>query len=146
MSPAAAALVVARVGTERYGFEVAAVREIVTVAGVVDVPTVSPVVRGVMPHRDHHVALVSLAALLTGAAPSFETARTAVVVTTGEADLAVEVDEVEDVVDGGAEQVAPAAPGDAPVRGVWRCGGNLVTVLDAAMLGERVTALRERER
>ena len=144
MSADAPALVVARVGTERYGFEVAAVREIVTVAGVVDVPTVSPVVRGVMPLRDHHVALVSLAALLTGAAPSFETARTAVVVTTGEVDLAVEVDEVEDVVDGGAEQVAPAAA-DAPVRGVWRCGENLVTVLDTALLGERVTALRERE-
>ena len=146
MSAGAPALVVARVGAERYGFEVASVREIVTVAGVVDVPTVSPVVRGVMLHHDHHIALVSLAALLTGAPPSFEPTRTAVVVTTGGADFAVEVDEVEDVVDGGAELVAPAAAADAPARGVWRCGGNQVTVLDAAALGERVTALRERER
>ena len=145
MTPAAPALLVARVGSEHYGFDVTEVREIVAIADVAEVPTVSRAVRGVMPRRERHVSLVNLAALLSGAPPPFETSASAVVVTSGGADLALEVDEVESVVDGGAEFVAVAAAAGLPARGVWRCGALLVTVLDAGLLAERVAKLQERE-
>jgi len=146
VTPAAPALLVARVGSEHYGFDVTEVREIVAIAAVAEVPTVSRAVRGVMPRGERHVSLVNLAALLSGEPPPFETSSAAVVVTAGGADLALEVDEVESVVDRGAEYVAAAAAGGLPARGVWRCGTVLVTVLDAGLLAERVAALQERER
>ena len=142
MTAGSPALLVTRVGAERYGFDVAEVREIVAIDRVAHVPTLSPAVRGVMPRRERHVSLVNLASLLSGAPPPFETSAAAVVVTTGGADLALEVDEVESVVDGGAEFVSGAVAGGIPARGVWRCGTYLVTVLDARLLAERVTALQ----
>jgi chemotaxis signal transduction protein len=142
----APALLVARVGTERYGFDIGAVREVVVIERVADVPARSAAVRGVMPLRDRHVSLISLAALLGGGDPPLETGGAAVVVTLGGVDLALEVDEVEAVVDVGAELVAGAAPGGVPARGVWRWGQTLVTVLDMGVLAERVTALEERKR
>lgn len=144
--PTAPALLVARVGEEHYGFDIGTVREIVAIEGVADVPACSAAVRGVMPRRQRHVSLISLAALLSGGAPPPETGGAAVVVTLGGAELALEVDEVESVVNGGAEFVAAAPAGGIPARGVWRCGNTLVTVLDTGLLAERVTALEERER
>ena len=61
----------------------------------------------------------------------------------GGAELALEVDEVESVVDGDAEYVGASATGSLPARGVWRWGNQLVTVLDVAQLAERVNALEE---
>lgn len=145
-TPAAPALVVARVGSERYGFDVGVVREVVAIEDVADVPALSAAVRGVMPRGERHVTLVSLAALLSGGMPPREPGRAAVVVTLGGAELALEVDEVESVVDGGAEFVMAAAGGGIPARGVWRCGQSLVTVLDTGLLAERLTALEERGR
>ena len=143
-SSSAPALVVARVGTERYGFEVGVVREVVAVEDVADVPATSAAVRGVMPRGERHVTLVSLAALLSGGSPPREAGRAAIVVTLGGAELALEVDEVEEVVNGGAEFVMAAASGGTASRGVWRCGPSLVTVLDPGLLAERLTALEER--
>jgi chemotaxis signal transduction protein len=145
-APAAPALVVARVGTERYGFDLAAVREVVAIQDVAQVPSLSAAVRGVMPRGSRHVTLVSLAALLSGGAPPPVAGGAAVVVTAGGAELALEVDEVESVVNGGAEFVAAASAGGLPARGVWRCGTALVTVLDTETLAGRVTAREERER
>ncbi len=145
-APTAPALLVARVGAERYGFDIGAVREVVAIEGVADVPAVSAAVRGVMPRRQRHVSVISLAALLSGGALPRETGGAAIVVSLGGAELALEVDEVESVVDGGAVFVAAAAPGGLPGRGVWRCGSVLVTVLDMGLLAERVTALEERKR
>jgi chemotaxis signal transduction protein len=145
-APIAPALLVARVGAEHYGFDIGTVREVVAIAGVAAVPARSAAVRGVMPRHQRHVSLISLAALLSGGAPPPEAGGAAVVVTLGGAELALEVDEVESVVNGGAEFVSAAAVGGIPARGVWRCDQTLVTVLDAGLLAERVTALEERER
>jgi len=139
------AFLVARVGADRYGLEIGAVREVVAIDHVADVPARSTAVRGVMPRRDRHVSLLSLAALLGGGDPPHELGGAAVVVTLGGVELALEVDEVEAVVDGGAELVAAALSGGLPARGVWRAGSSLVTVLDTGLLAERVRALEERK-
>jgi len=145
VSPAAFPFVVVRVGGERYGFDVAAVREVAAVGTVASVPKRLAAVRGVIAHHDRFLPLVSLAALLSGEPPPMEPSRAAVVVVMGGAEVALEVDEVESVVDGGAEHAGPAA-GAPAARGVWRWGGTLVTVLDPALLAERMAALEERER
>lgn len=145
MTPKAApALLVARAGGERYGFEIGTVREIVAIGALAAVPAVSAAVRGVMPYRERHVSVISLAALLSGGAPPAEVGPAAVVAALGGAEVALEVDEVESVVDPGAEFVAAAGPGAPAARGVCRCGDVLVTVLDAQQLSERVTAMEAR--
>jgi chemotaxis signal transduction protein len=93
-----------------------------------------------MARGQHHVSLVSLAALLSEGAPPPGSGGAAIVVAAGGVELALEVDEVESVVSGGAEFVAAAAAGGIPARGVWRCGSTLVTVLDTALLAERLAA------
>ena len=145
-APPAPAFVVARIGAERYGIELGTVREIVGIAGLASVPVLGAAVRGVIPHHGRYVSLISLAALLGGGPPPPEAGGAAVVVALGGAELALEVDEVEAVADGGAEFVAASPVGGIPARGVWRCGDAMVTVLDAGLLAERVTALEERER
>ena len=146
------ALVVVRVGTERYGFDVGAAVEVVGVDELARVPAASKAVRGVIARASRHASLVSLGALLSGAAPPVEPTRVALVVRMGGAEVALEVDEVEAVVEG-AEQIAASAPG-LPARGVWRCPpedggpawGTLVTLLDPEQLAERVAALEEPRR
>jgi chemotaxis signal transduction protein len=145
-APVAPALLVVRVGAERFGFDIATVREVMAIVGVAPVPSLSAAVRGVMPRHERHVSLVSLAALLSGGAPPAAAGGAAIVVAAGGADVALEVDEVESVVNEGAEFVAAAAAGGMPARGVWRCGQTLVTVLDTGLLVERVRALEERGR
>jgi chemotaxis signal transduction protein len=145
-APVAPALLVARVGTEHYGFDLATVCEVMAVDAVAPVPSLSAAVRGVMVRGQHHVSLVSLAALLSGGAPPPLTGGAAVVIAVGGVELALEVDEVESVVNGGAEFAAAPIAGGGPARGVWRCGQTLVTVLDTALLAERVAAREERGR
>jgi chemotaxis signal transduction protein len=144
-SASAQALLVARIGTERYAFDIGAVREVVAIEDVAEVPARLVALRGVMPRRDGRVSLLSLAALLGGGDPPHELGGAAVVVTLGGVELALEVDEVEAVVDGGAPIVAGAVAGGLPARGVWRWGQTLVTVLDMGLLAERVTSLEERK-
>lgn len=140
----APALLVARVGADRYGLELVAVRQVVPLAAVTRVPARSHAVRGVIPYQERYLSVVSLEALITGQAPPSREAGAAVVVTLGGMDLALEVDDVETVVDRGAVYLALAPAGTGPARGVCRCEGALVTVLDTAALEERVTALGER--
>lgn len=131
--------VVVRVGGERYGLPLGAVREVVDIVAPRAVPTSNAALRGVMPLRDRHCSLVHLAALLAAAPAPSELGDTAVVVDARGAPLALEVDDVEGVVDRGAVHV-----GAAPVAwatGVWRVGTDLVTTLDLDALAERV-ALR----
>lgn len=146
-APAAFPFVVVRLGAERYGFDVAAVREVVAVGTLASVPARSSAVRGLIPSRERFLPVVSLAALLSGGPPPVEPGQSALVVHHGGAEVALEVDEVESVVDGDAEYVG-AATGTLPARGVWRWreGGALVTVLDVAQLAERVNTLEEAER
>jgi chemotaxis signal transduction protein len=138
---ATAAFLVVRSGGERYGMDLAAVREVVEVTAPKPVPTRSAALRGVMPLRERHVSLVHLGALLAGTAPPDARGETAVVVMLGAAAVAVEVDDVEEVVDRGATQVT--GPTAAWAAGVWRVGGELVTVLDLGALAERLGEIGE---
>ncbi len=146
---AAAPIVVARVGGERVGFAVSAVREVVPVERVAEVPAALAALRGVMPVRERYVSVVSLAALLAGDPAPAAPAPWAVLVRVGEGsqatDVALEVDEVEAVVERGAVVAAtgPGAAGPGEGRVVWRWGDALVTVLDATALGERMAGIAE---
>ena len=136
------AFLVVRAGRERYGLDLGAVREVVDVAPPRAVPSRSPAMRGVMPLRDRHVSLIHLGALLTGGPPPPAALdETAVVVMVGRAALALEVDDVEEVVDRGATQVGGAPAGWA--AGVWRVGEELVTVLELGVLAERLSEIGE---
>jgi len=134
-------LLVARAGGERYGLEIAAVREIVPVGEVTPVPSRSLAVRGVMPVREHYLSLYSLEALLTGRMPLRGLAGAAVVVGLGGAEVALEVDEVEAVVERAGAFLATG--GGIAARGLCRCGDGLVTVLDSTLLAERLAAFVE---
>jgi chemotaxis signal transduction protein len=136
----APALLVARAGGERYGFDIVAVREVVAVGEATPVPARSAALRGVVPYQGRHLSLFSLEALLTGRAPPPRGEGAAVVVMLGEADVALEVDEVEAVVGAGSAYVAASTADAGAARGVCRCGDALVTVLDTALLAARVAA------
>jgi len=135
------AFLVVRAGRERYGLDLGAVREVVDVVPPRAVPSRSPAMRGVMPLRDRHVSLIHLGVLLTGGALPAALGETAVVVMVGRAALALEVDDVEEVVDRGATQVGGAPAGWA--AGVWRVGEELVTVLELGVLAERLSEIGE---
>jgi chemotaxis signal transduction protein len=134
---AANRFLVVRSGGARYGLGLDAVREVVDITQAPrPVPARSASLRGVMPLRDRHVSLVHLASLVVGGTPPDAVGDTAVVVVVDGASMALEVDDVESVVDRTADFV-----GAAPVAwatGVWRVGAELVTVLDLGVLAERV--------
>jgi purine-binding chemotaxis protein CheW len=134
---------VVRAGGERFGLALAAVREVVDVVPPRPVPASTPALRGLMPHRERFVSLLSLAALVRGTAPPGPLAETAVVLEAGGTTMAVEVDDVEEVVDQAATLVGPA---QAPwASGVWRVGGELVTVLELDVLAERISEIGSRD-
>lgn len=102
------------------------------------VPVRNPALRGVMPYRDRFVSLVHLGALVSGSAAPEAAGATVVIADLGSASVALEVDDVETVVDRTASFVGPAPV--AWASGVWRAGDDLVTVLDPEHLGERLAA------
>lgn len=134
---AAGRFLVVRAGNERVGLGLEAVREVVDVAEPRAVPARSAALRGVMPLHERWVSLLHLGALLHGTAPPAGVSDTAVVITVGQAHVALEVEGVEDVADRSATFV-----GEPPVpwgSGVWQVGDDLVTVLDMGMLAERIS-------
>ncbi len=128
---------VVRAGGERVGLDLAAVREVIELpAAPQPVPARAPALRGVVPRRGRYCVLLHLGALLTGTAAPEAPGDTAVVVELDGVPVALEVDDVEAVVDRGAERVG-AGP-TAWATGVWRVGRELVTALDLDALAERV--------
>lgn len=133
---AAAGFLVVRTGVERYGVDLASVEEVVDLAVPATVPGRLPAFRGVTRWRGRHLSVLHLGALMEGAAPPPERGDTALVVRLGGSAVALEVDAVEDVVEGGGASVG--ASQTAGASGVWQVGGALVTMLDLAALAERV--------
>jgi chemotaxis signal transduction protein len=127
---------VVRAGGERYGIGLEAVREVVDLVGVRPAPARSPAVRGVMPMRDRFCSLLHLGALLAGTVPPESAADIAVIVEVAGTSFALEVEDVEAVVDRGAQQVG--TPSGPWTTGVWRVNEELVTVLDVGALVERL--------
>jgi chemotaxis signal transduction protein len=132
---------VVRAGADRYGIGLSSVREVVDVPPPRPVPARTPALRGVMPLRERFLSLVHLGALLAGGVPPGAAGDTAVVVEVGETVVALEVDEVLEVVEGGATFVGSAPA--AWASGIWRVGTELVTVIDPAALAERLTSIEE---
>ena len=128
---------VVRAGGERYGLDLAAVREVVDTTPPRAVPARLAAVRGVMPLRERFYTLVHLGALIAGGAPSGGVAETAVITDLGGTAVALEVDDVEAVVEHGATLVGGGAGGG--ITEVWRVGGELVSVLDLAVLAGRLS-------
>ena len=88
-------VVVCRVGARRFTVPVAAVREVVTAPGIVPIPGVPPVIRGVVNVRGALVTVVSGALLVLEAGdPS---GQCLLVLDMHDGRVAIEVDEVEDL-------------------------------------------------
>jgi chemotaxis signal transduction protein len=136
----APALLVTRAGGERYGLEIGAVREVVAIGDVTPVPARSGALRGIVAFQGRHLSLFSLEGLLTGRIPRSRAEAPAVVVRLGQAEVALEVDDVESVVAAGSVYVAAADAEAGATRGVCRCGDALVTVLDTLSLASRLAA------
>jgi purine-binding chemotaxis protein CheW len=88
-------VVVCRVGSRRFTVPVAAVREVVTAPGIVPIPGVPPVIRGVVNVRGGLVTVVSGAMLVMEAADS--AGQCLLVLDMHDGRVAIEVDEVEDL-------------------------------------------------
>jgi chemotaxis signal transduction protein len=128
---------VVRAGGERFGLDLAAVREVVDLAAPRPVPARVPAVRGVMPLRERFYTLVHLGALMAGGTPPPAPSETAVLTDLNGRVVAFEVDDVEAVVEGGATLVGSGSGGG--IADIWRVGGELVSALDLAVLAARLT-------
>ena len=95
-SASAGRVVVCRVGTRRFTVPVAAVREVVVAPGIVPIPGVPPVIRGVVNVRGGLVTVLS-GALLVMEAGDGVVGECLLVLDMHEGRVAIEVDEVEDL-------------------------------------------------
>ncbi|HCF60706.1 MAG TPA: chemotaxis protein CheW [Myxococcales bacterium] len=136
--------VIFRIGSERYGLPLAAVREVVEPAPMSRVPCSPEPVLGIMNLRGRVVTVVSLGALMgIEPAPAVGEAAPAgkvVILDRGRRDLGLLVGEVDGVHTLGD---LVAAPGEAfsAVRGVGRPQtGGAVTVLEAEGLDRQIAA------
>jgi len=126
-----------RAGSEQYGFPLASVEEVIDLGTPAVVPGVLPAFRGVVRWRARHCSVMHLGALIEGGAAPEACGPSALVVRMGGLPVALEVDEVVDVVEAGGSSVG-ASP-TAGASGVWVVGGRLVTMLDVAALAGRMT-------
>jgi len=94
-SAPAGRLVVCRVGTRRFTVPVAAVREVVVAPGIVPIPGVPPVIRGVVNVRGGLVTVISGAILVMEAGDGL--GQCLLVLDMHDGRVAIEVDEVEDL-------------------------------------------------
>jgi chemotaxis signal transduction protein len=132
----AAGFLVVRAGSERYGIDLASVEEVVDLGAPAAVPGRLPAFRGVVRWRARHLSVLHLGALMEGAPPPEERGDTGLVVRLGGRPVALEVDAVMDVVEGGGASVGVSPAAGA--AGVWQVDGALVTMIDLGALAERV--------
>src|SRR5437588_239428 len=128
-----------RVDGKPYGLPLGRVLEVGDLGEVLDVPRALAAVRGVTPLRGRLVPLIHLGALLGERTPPADRGRTAVLVELGAGEgvrqVALEVDDADDVVREAARPVPRGAP--APHREETRTvileweGGKLGVVVDA---------------
>jgi purine-binding chemotaxis protein CheW len=135
--------VVFRIGSERYGLPLAAVREVVPPAPMSLVPCAPEVVRGIMNLRGRVVTVVDLGALLGLAVNGDATGGKVVILERGKRDLGFLVGEVEGI--HALEETTPA-PGElsASVKGVAHQASGAVTILDADGLDKQLVGLLRR--
>jgi purine-binding chemotaxis protein CheW len=126
-----------RVGTRAYGLPLERVVEVADLTEVLPVPRTDASVRGLTPLRGRLVPLVHLGALLGLRAPPPEHGRAAVLLQLAGHQVALEVDDAEEVVRVAA---LPLPDGESLpwAVGVAPRGDGLVPILDLDALGERI--------
>lgn len=130
---------IVRVEGRTYGLPLDHVEEVSDVTEVLDAPRVLAALRGMTPLRGRLVPLVHLGALLGGRAAPPDRGATAVLVRLGNSQIALEVDDAEEVV---REAPLPVPRGeDLPwATGIARpqAPRGLVPILDLEALEERM--------
>jgi chemotaxis signal transduction protein len=127
-----------RVGDQAYGLPLAHVLEVSDVSEVLEAPRALAAVRGLAPLRGGLVPLIHLGALLGGKAAPTGRGRTAVLVRLGGVQVALEVDDADEVV---REDPLPVPRGQ---HLPWAAGvarphdGALVPILDFEALKDRI--------
>jgi purine-binding chemotaxis protein CheW len=120
-----------------YGLPLERVVEVADLAEVMDVPRADPAVRGLTPLRGKLVPLVHLGAFLGGREPPDQRGRAAVLIELAGRYLALEVDDADEVIRGGALPLPDGAT--LPwATGVAARTTGLVPILDLDALGERI--------
>ena len=135
-------LLVFRVGSERFGVPMGAVREVVDAPEVRRLPDAPPSLLGVATVRGELVPLYDARAIL-----DVEKVGAALVFSADARCVALAIDDVFDPVLVEEHELRPM-PGaaDAMIRGLVRRGGDLVVVVDAGVLVDAmVAALSESE-
>ena len=132
--------VVFRIGAERFGLPLSAVREVVPPATMSLVPRAPEAVRGIMNLRGRVITVVELAGLLGLQAEEPADGGKVLILDRGRRDLGLRVTSIEGI--HAFEEITPA-PGEAlaSVKGVARQADGAVTVLDADGLEKQVVGL-----
>jgi chemotaxis signal transduction protein len=126
-----------RSGGAPYGLPIDAVIEVADGATVVKLPSTGKGVRGVTQIRRRTMPVVSLHAVLRNEAPSAEFSGTVVLVETGAAVVAVEVDDAEEVVRDSGHPVPPGR--NMPwALGIAEGRKELVPIVDLRVVKNRL--------
>ena len=128
---------IVRVAGAAFGLPVSRVLEVGALGEVLDIPRSLPAVRGLTPLRGRLVPLIHLGALLGGRGAPTDRGRSAVLVELRDRQVALEVDDVDEVV---RERPLPVPRGeDLPwASGVAQQAGALVPILDLDALEDRI--------
>ena len=128
-------LVVFRLATESYGIDIFRVNEIIRLREITPIPQSLPHIRGLVNLRGKTIPVVDLRTrFMLASAEDTDNARI-IVVESGDGNIGVIVDEVKEVLtieSINIEDTPPLVTGMSNefVRGVAKCSGNLVTLLD----------------
>ena len=133
-------------GGRCFGLDVSCIGEVVALAAMTRVPRARPAIRGLFSLRGEPVVVIDLAEILElgGAGP--HGGKTGLVLRMRELTAAVQVERVESIIPPRRGELAPRGDGEhRAVIGLLddrSAGGLIVTVLDSALLFERLQALR----
>jgi chemotaxis signal transduction protein len=137
MKRAAVGYLLVRAGGRRVGLALSSVVEVLEPGPAYPVPSGEPSVRGVTPVRGTILPLVDLGALLEGRPCGTERGMAAVVIRLDGRRLCLEVDEADEVLQGGGMPV-PHGSALPWAAGVARHPEGLVPLLDLTALGARI--------
>ncbi|HZJ63717.1 MAG TPA: chemotaxis protein CheW [Kofleriaceae bacterium] len=143
-------------GGRCFGLNVRWVGEVVALEAITRVPNARPAIRGLFNLRGEPVVVLDLSRLLElgdrdaavapGGQPGQPSGKVGLVLRIGELAGVIEVERVESIIPPGRGELAPRGDGEhRAVVGLLddrASGGRIVTVLDSALLLERLQALR----
>ena len=129
-----------------FGLDIRCVGEVVALDAITRVPDARPAIRGVFNLRGEPVVVLDLAAILELGHHGQPTGKLGLVLRMAGLVAVVQVERVESILPAGRGELAPRSEGaHLAVVGLLddrAAGGRIVTVLDSALLLERLQALR----